>query len=76
MPSDTELTNQTLTGLPLAISDGAGVHSGQVKLHFNPSLLHLTGSYAIGFIVCGIPALLVGFDLLRAPVPEPSRSPG
>ena len=33
-------------------------------------LLSLTGSYAIGFIVCGIPALLVGFDLLRAPRPE------
>jgi MFS family permease len=28
-------------------------------------LLALTGSYAIGFVVCGIPALLVGFDLLR-----------
>jgi MFS family permease len=33
-------------------------------------LLSLTGSYAIGFIVCGIPALLVGFDLLRTPRPE------
>jgi MFS family permease len=28
-------------------------------------LLALTGSYGIGFIVCGVPALLVGFDLLR-----------
>jgi MFS family permease len=28
-------------------------------------LLDLTGSYAIGFIVCGIPALLVGIRLLR-----------
>lgn len=28
-------------------------------------LLALTGSYAIGFLVSGIPALLVGFDLLR-----------
>ena len=33
-------------------------------------LLSLTGSYAIGFIVCGVPALLVGFDLLWAPRPE------
>jgi MFS family permease len=28
-------------------------------------LLSLTGSYAVGFILCGVPALLVGFDLLR-----------
>ncbi len=37
-------------------------------------LLSLTGSYAIGFIVCGIPALLVGFDLLRASGREMPRS--
>jgi MFS family permease len=34
-------------------------------------LLGLTGSYAIGFFVCGVPALLVGFDLLRRPRAEP-----
>jgi MFS family permease len=28
-------------------------------------LLSLTGSYGVGFILCGVPALLVGFDLLR-----------
>jgi MFS family permease len=28
-------------------------------------LLSLTGSYGLGFILCGVPALLVGFDLLR-----------
>jgi nitrate/nitrite transporter NarK len=28
-------------------------------------LLDLTGSYGIGFIVCGVPALLVGILLLR-----------
>jgi MFS family permease len=28
-------------------------------------LLALTGSYGIGFMVCGVPALLVGLDLLR-----------
>jgi MFS family permease len=28
-------------------------------------LLDLTGSYGIGFIVCGVPALLVGLQLLR-----------
>jgi MFS family permease len=34
-------------------------------------LLSLTGSYAVGFIACGIPALLVGFDLLRRPARLP-----
>jgi hypothetical protein len=29
------------------------------------ALLGMTGSYGIGFIVCGIPALLVGLQLLR-----------
>jgi len=28
-------------------------------------LLDLTGSYGIGFVVCGVPALLVGVQLLR-----------
>jgi MFS family permease len=37
-------------------------------------LLSLTGSYAVGFIVCGIPALLVGFDLLRRPRVEPRHT--
>ena len=36
-------------GLPLAFS----------------TLLDLTGSYGIGFVVCGVPALLVGIQLLR-----------
>ena len=36
-------------------------------------LLGLTGSYGLGFIVCGIPALLVGIVLLRQ---RPSGSPG
>jgi len=29
-------------------------------------LLDLTGSYGIGFVVCGVPALLVGIQLLKA----------
>ena len=29
-------------------------------------LLGLTGSYGVGFMVCGVPALLVGLDLLRS----------
>ena len=28
-------------------------------------LLSVTGNYGIGFIVCGVPALLVGIDLMR-----------
>jgi len=31
-------------------------------------LLGVTGSYGIGFIVCAMPALLVGVMLVRAPV--------
>jgi MFS family permease len=30
-------------------------------------LLELTGSYGLGFLVCGLPALLVGFQLLSRP---------
>jgi len=33
-------------------------------------LLDLTGSYSIGFVVCGVPALLVGVQLLRQRLPE------
>lgn len=29
------------------------------------ALLSLTGSYGFGFVVCGLPALLVGIDLMR-----------
>jgi MFS family permease len=32
-------------------------------------LLDLTGSYGIGFLVCGVPALLVGMQLLRSRAP-------
>jgi nitrate/nitrite transporter NarK len=32
-------------------------------------LLDRTGSYGIGFIVCGVPALLVGARLLRRRAP-------
>src|SRR5262249_51688463 len=46
VPSDTEASNQTFTGLPLAIVNGAGITSGQVTLHFNPALLELTGTAA------------------------------
>ena len=34
-------------------------------------LLDLTGSYGIGFVVCGIPALLVGMQLSRHRLPSP-----
>ena len=36
------------------------------------ALLGLTGSYGLGFIVCGIPALLVGVNLLRRSTPATS----
>ena len=38
-------------------------------------LLSLSGSYGLGFVVCGVPALLVGIDLLRlGRVPRPGAS--
>jgi MFS family permease len=59
---------------------GGVLSFGQVGAMVMPlvysGLLGLTGSYSVGFIVCGIPALLVGFDLLRTPLPEPRRATG
>lgn len=39
-------------------------------------LLSLTGSYGIGFIACGIPALWVGWELLRGASPPDAKVPG
>ena len=48
--------------------------SGPVRLRSHPrrigsderaTILAVTGSYGAGFIVCGLPAFLVGIDLLR-----------
>jgi MFS family permease len=39
------------------------------------SLLEASGSYRIGFIVCALPALLVGWQLLRRPAAESPRNP-
>ena len=36
-------------------------------------LLDLTGSYGIGFVVSGVPALLVGVHLLRQVSSAPTR---
>jgi MFS family permease len=48
---------------------GGVLSFGQVGAMLMPvvysGLLSLTGSYGVGFIICGVPALLVGFDLLR-----------
>jgi MFS family permease len=48
---------------------GGVLSFGQVGALAGPlmysALLGLTGSYGLGFIVCGIPALLVGVNLLR-----------
>jgi MFS family permease len=38
-------------------------------------LLDLTGSYGIGFFVCGVPALLVGMQLMRQRASAASRPP-
>ena len=49
---------------------GGVLSFGQIGAMLMPlvysGLLSLTGSYSVGFFVCGIPAILVGFDLLRA----------
>src|SRR5262249_19159604 len=44
VPSDTELTTQTLTGLPLEITAGAGAHSGSATRALYPNLLTLSNS--------------------------------
>ena len=48
---------------------GGVLSFGQIGAMAGPlmysALLGLTGSYGLGFIVCGIPALLVGINLLR-----------
>ena len=48
---------------------GGVLSFGQVGALAGPllysGLLDATGSYGIGFVICGVPALLVGFQLLR-----------
>jgi hypothetical protein len=48
---------------------GGVLSFGQMGAFLCPSafslLLHLTGGYAAGWAICGLPALLVGVDLLR-----------
>ena len=55
-------------GMRGAVTGGV-LSFGQVGALAGPlmysALLGLTGSYGLGFIVCGIPALLVGINLLR-----------
>jgi MFS family permease len=57
---------------------GGVLSFGQVGALAGPvvysALLGLTGSYGLGFIVCGIPALLVGVNLLRRSPPGRSGS--
>jgi MFS family permease len=66
------LLAETASAAPEGMRGGVtgGVLSfGQVGALLLPliysGLLDLTGSYGIGFIVCGVPALLVGVQLLR-----------
>jgi MFS family permease len=61
-------------GMRGAVTGGV-LSFGQVGALIGPlmysALLGVTGSYGIGFIVCGIPALLVGVNLLRrSPSPK------
>ncbi len=55
-------------GMRGAVTGGV-LSFGQVGAMSGPlmysALLGLTGSYGLGFIVCGVPALLVGVNLLR-----------
>jgi nitrate/nitrite transporter NarK len=48
---------------------GGVLSFGQVGAFAMPllysGLLELTGSYGAGFVVCGLPALIVGVQLLR-----------
>lgn len=57
-----EGTRGAVTGIVLSF----GQTGAMVMPLVYSALLALTGSYSIGFLVCGVPALLVGFDLLRA----------
>jgi MFS family permease len=68
------LLAETATAAPEGMRGGitGGVLAfGQVGALAMPliysGLLDLTGSYGIGFVVCGLPALIVGVQLLRAP---------
>lgn len=58
---------------------GGVLSFGQVGALAEPlmfsALLGLTGSYGIGFMVCGIPALLVGVNLLRQRDAVPADQP-
>ena len=58
---------------------GGVLSFGQMGAFLCPSvfslLLRLTGSYAAGWTVCAIPAVLVGFNLLRGGG-MPKRRPG
>jgi len=53
---------------------GGVLSFGQVGAFVLPllysGLLDVTGSYGMGFVVCGLPALFVGVQLLRRPVQE------
>jgi len=66
------LLAETARGAPEGMRGGVtgGVLSfGQVGALALPliysGLLDVTGSYSVGFVVCGVPALLVGIQLLR-----------
>ena len=59
------LAPQGMTG---AVTGGV-LSFGQMGALLGPlvyaALLRTTGSYGIGFVVCGLPSLVVGINLLR-----------
>ena len=63
-----EIVRAAPAGMGGAVTGGV-LSFGQVGALIGPltysALLGATGSYGIGFIVCGVPALLVGVQLLR-----------
>jgi MFS family permease len=65
-----EGTRGAVTGVVLSF----GQTGAMVMPLLYSGLLALTGSYGIGFVVCGVPALLVGLDLLRSDRGRPAES--
>ena len=68
-----ETANSAPEGMRGAVTGGV-LSFGQLGALVGPlvysALLGLTGSYGLGFVVCSIPPLLVGINLLRQPPPD------
>jgi MFS family permease len=68
-----EVARSAPEGMRGAVTGGV-LSFGQVGALVGPlvysALLGLTGSYGLGFVVCSIPPLLVGINLLRQPASD------